>query len=197
MKKLFFTLVLAIASIYAMAQENTVTNNEVEPDTTFSTVTRVGNTYMVDGTAMNKRAFMGFLQSRDAVTYQTFRSAYQLAGAGWGLLAAGLALEISSFPVLMAGSVKSSQYAAENPTEEGSKEAADGVYSSVLAGYVMLIGGDIITVAGVTCISLGYVRMHQTADCYNATQKYKRKKAAGVNVALQSSRDGLGIALQF
>jgi len=196
MKKLLFTLVLAVVSVYAMAQESAAAPVAADADTMFQKVTRVGNTYSVGNNAMNSKAFMGYLQSRDAVSYQTFRSARNLANAGWGLLAVGLACEIASVPMLIYGTMNTAKSVTSETTGDEAAKKADQIANIAVASEMMLIGGGLVSTAGVVCISLGYVRMHETAEIYNGTMSYRRKQA-GMNVALQSSRDGIGIALQF
>jgi len=198
MKKLFFTLVLVFVSFCAKAQTdaNAAATTTSEYDTSSVMVTRIGNTYMVGNTAMNSKAFQGFLQSRDAISYQSFRSARTLANTGWGLLAVGLACEISAIPMLVYGTFDAAGSTTQATTGEEDLKQSAKIADIVVAADLMIVGGSLVTTAGVVCVSLGYVRMHQTADNYNALQSHRRK-STGVNVALQSSRDGLGLAFQF
>ena len=180
MKRLLIILFFAAVSMTAMAQ---VSDSSCVP------VIRIGNTYRVGDQFMNKKAFMGYLQSRDAISYQSFRSAYRLSNVGWGLFGGGLALSVGGFGVILASSVN----AATTP-----KADEKTVTSAALGGYTMMIIGDLTTISGIVCISLGYVRMHSTADSYNAYYGNRRQSTSvGINACLQTSSDGVGLALKF
>lgn len=106
---------------------------------------------------------MGFLQSRDAVNYNYFRSAYRLLNAGWGLFSGGLAV---------------------------------GIVGAFFGGYIVSSVGGIANTAGIVCLAVGYARMHNTVNNYNALNANRLRKSA-VDVALQSSQDGIGLAIRF
>lgn len=152
MRKIIFAVLLAMVFIPAIAQVGD-----------FSFVIRHDNTYIVGSVTMNKKAFMGFLQSRDAVNYNYFRSAYRLSNAGWGLFGGGLAV---------------------------------GIVGAFFGGYIVSSVGGIANTAGIVCLAVGYARMHNTVNNYNALNANRLRKSA-VDVALQSSQDGIGLAIRF
>lgn len=177
MKKIIFVLLFVVASLSLMAQE--------QYDTSAVLVSRIGNNYIANDALMNKKEFMDFLRLRDAISYSTFRSAYNLSNVGWGLFAGGLAVSVIVFPLMVTGVVGAS--AAGNTT---------GVFNSTMAGYTLMVIGDLTTIAGIACLGVGYARMHQTCDTYNALQGHRRKQS-GVALTIQSSNKGLGLALKF
>jgi len=161
MKKLFFSLILVLTSISAFAQD----------DVSYYVV-RNGNTYIAEGMTMNKKEFLGFLQSRDAINYSTFQSGYKLSNVGWGLFGGGLLLECIGIPFLWTN------------------------YNTNL-GYTFTVTGDLINTAGIICLAVGYARMHNTVNSYNTMTASRRNQQPAVAFALQSSRDGIGLAIQF
>lgn len=197
MKKFLILSVMILISSVAFGQtEETTTFQTTEQSVSqltadsASLVTRDANKYIANGEIMNKRAFMGFLKSRDAVAYNQFRNGYNLSLAGWVLLACGgvtmivglcglapnLGLLMVGFPLLKAtGEDKD----IENKTETFSW---------------ILLTGMATTVASVVCLGTGYGIMHNTPKIYNGNIT-KRKPVVTFN--LQSSRDGLGIAMRF
>lgn len=152
MRKIIFAVLLAMVFIPAIAQVG---------DSSF--VIRHDNTYIAGSVTMNKKAFMGFLQSRDAVNYNYFRSAYRLSNAGWGLFGGGLAV---------------------------------GVVGACFGSYIVSSIGGAANTAGIVCLAVGYARMHNTVNNYNALNANRLRKSA-VDVALQSSQDGIGLAIRF
>lgn len=154
MKNVVFAVLFALISIPATAQ---VDNSAF--------VVRYGNTYIAENMTMNKKAFMGFLQSRDAVNYNYFRSAYRLSNVGWGLFGGGLAVSVV------------------------------GAFFGQVGAVVSSVGG-LANTAGIVCLGVGYARMHNTVNNYNAIRAYGQQKPA-VNVTLQSSTDGIGFAIRF
>jgi len=158
MKKIVLLSLLVLMCTTSFAQ----TDEENPP------VIRSGNTYVAGYQVMNKKAFMGYLQSRDAVSYQLFQSAYQLSNVGWGLFGGGLLVECVSTALF--------------------------VNNYDIAGNLLYSASSCITISGIVCLAVGYSRMHDIPLTYNA-RIAKQKSNISLNVV--SSHDGVGIALSF
>jgi len=182
MKKIILIIVLVVAAISANAQQ-----------TTNYPVVRNGNTYLTDEGAMNKRAFLGYLQSRDAIAYNSFRSGYNLSQVGWGLFGAGLGMEVISIPMLIVGLGEgSTTYVSKNKDVVA---VATSLTSLTLGAYTMMYVGGAMATSGAICLIVGYVRMHNAADTYSFT--HARQQQPAVALGLQASRDGIGLAIRF
>jgi len=158
MKKIVLLSLLVLMCTTSFAQ----TEDENPP------VIRSGNTYVAGYQVMNKKAFMGYLQSRDAVSYQLFQSAYTLSNIGWGLFGGGLLVECAGSAVY---------YNAE-------KSAGNIIYSV----------GSSAVISGIICLAVGYSRMHDIPITYNARMQQKK---SNISLNVVSSHDGVGIALSF
>lgn len=156
--------------------------SQLTPDSA-SLVTRDANKYIANGEIMNKKAFMGFLKSRDAIAYKQFRTGYNLSLAGWVLLACGI-------PIMATGYVMTKEYMLEEALTLG----YIGNKGKIYAAFFTTILSCAATVSGIVCLGVGYARMHNTVNTYNASIT-NRKPVVTFN--LQSSRDGLGIAMRF
>lgn len=198
MKKFLILSVMILISFMAFGQTEETTTfqtteqsvSQLTPDSAYSLVTRDANKYIANGEIMNKRAFMGFLKSRDAIAYKQFRTGYNLSLAGWVLLACGgVTMTVGlcglglNFGMLMVGF-----HLLEATGEDKDIENKTETFSWIL------LTGMATTVASVVCLGTGYGIMHNTPKIYNGNIT-KRKPVVTFN--LQSSRDGLGIAMRF
>ena len=198
MKKFLILSVMILISFMAFGQTEETTTfqtteqsvSQLTPDSAYSLVTRDANKYIANGEIMNKRAFMGFLKSRDAIAYKQFRTGYNLSLAGWVLLACGgVTMTVGlcglgfNFGMLMVG-----HHLLEATGEDKDIENKTETFSWIL------LTGMATTVASVVCLGTGYGIMHNTPKIYNENIT-KRKPVVTFN--LQSSRDGLGIAMRF
>ena len=142
-----------------------------------SPVYRVGDRYMMDGQMMNKKEFKGYLQNTCPEAFQLFRNGYNLSIAGWSCFGAGLAINA-------AGSTMLRRYI------RGYAER-DRLYD---VGTALSSLGSAATVAGITCLAVGYTRMHKSVNLYNI-EKAKRPDLRWV---FSMKNDGsMGIAMQF
>ena len=142
-----------------------------------SPVYRIGDTYMMDGQMMNKKEFKGYLQNTSPEAFQLFNNGYKLSIAGWTCFGVGVALN-------SAGSAMVRRYVNNNTQK-------DNVY---YVGSALTSAGSSITVAGITCLGVGYARMHKAADLYNMEKANRPdlRFVFGVN-----SEGGVSVAMQF
>lgn len=177
MKRVFFLLVAIMSMLAAQAQ------------TQQSCVIRSGNTYIVDGQAMNKKAFDGFLKNTNATAYNKFNNGYKLSKAGWGLFGGGLGLETVAF-IMAAATPAVAMKTADNASDEAVVKTSVGYTTGMVLAYVV---GAAATTAGIVCLGVGYGRMHNAADVYNVD--CQKKPVA--ELQLTAGRGTIGLACKF
>lgn len=173
MKKFFLSFILlAMATIMVQAQDAT---HQYAP-----LVEPVGNYYFCGNQAMNKKQYGEFLSTRCEPAYKKFQSGYKCYQAGWALLGAGLAVDL-------AGSIVWALAPESTP---------DGKASTfTIAGGTLVIAGSCAILASLPTIYIGYIRMDESADIYNVSQRTASSTPAYWTV--QGSENGIGIALNF
>ena len=189
MKKILLTFMCTIALMlsaqFAAAQEIkmsddglTCTYTKADPNAasavtvaTNEPVYRAGNTYILGKQTMDKYQYAAYLRNTCPAAYAKFHTGYTLSSVGWGLLAGGLALELSS--AIMWWYSPNSYY---------------GHYAAV-NNFVGGLGHT-LTVASVPLLIIGYCKQHNSVGVYNSSigQPY---------FSLNASQDGVGIAFHF
>lgn len=134
-------------------------------------LTRSGNTYIYGNQVMDKKGTLEWLYTRNcSAAYEKFLSGFQTANVGWIMMCIGLTMDIAG-TIVIAKTVNST------------------------AGGVLMGLGGAFEIACIPTIAVGYSKMHQTVDVYNATCR----ATAQVKPywAIQASNNGLGIAYNF
>lgn len=183
MKKFFFLACLMMAAILA------------QPVQSASLVIRSGNKYIVDNRTYNKKEFCRYMDGRDMQTYQKFKSGMRVANAGWGLFAAGGALNIAGIGMLIGGvdNAVRTQTGESATAKAGDIEviAATEAGGIVIGGVLAVVVGSLLQTSSIICLGVGYGRMHNAADMYNiSAQNHFRAE-------LRPSSTGLGFALAW
>ena len=189
MKKILLTFMCTIALMlsaqFAAAQEIKMSDDglsctytKADPNAasavtvaTNEPVYRAGNTYILGKQTMDKYQYAAYLRNTCPAAYAKFHTGYTLSSVGWGLLAGGLALELSS--AIMWWYSPNSYY---------------GHYAAV-NNFVGGLGHT-LTVASVPLLIIGYCKQHNSVGVYNSSigQPY---------FSLNASQDGVGIAFHF
>lgn len=149
-----------------------------------SPVYRNGNSYMVDGQMMNKKAYKGYLQNTCPEAFNKFNSGYKTANAGWGLFGAGLGLETAAIAMAIATP------AIAVDKKEVDDKTMVGLSTGMALSYVT---GSLMTTAGIVCLAVGYAKMHSAADMYNTS--CAKKPVAELH--LTAGRNAVGLACKF
>ena len=144
---------------------------------------RIGNSYIVNQNVMNSRAYMGYLQNTSPEVYGRFKSGYVTAMTGWGLFAAGPILTLCiGLPVWLSG----------DPCFDDHYDSHKvALHAGFGIGFIAVGMGAFVS--GITCLGVGYGRMHRSADIYN----FHCANKPTTYWSLQSSANGLGLALHF
>ena len=126
---------------------------------------------------MNKREFKGYLPNTSPEAFQLFNNGYKLSIAGWTCFGTGLVIN-------SVGSAMVRRYLNSN-------EKKDATY---YVGSALTSAGSSITVAGITCLGVGYARMHKAADLYNIEKANRPdlRFVFGLN-----NEGGMSVAMQF
>ena len=142
-----------------------------------SPVYRIGDKYMMDGQMMNKKEFKGYLQNTSPEAFQLFQNGYKLSIAGWSCFGVGLAVNT-------VGTGMMRRYF-------NGKVQKDVVYE---IGASLASAGSGLTVAGITCLAVGYTRMHKAAHLYNIEKAHRPdlRWVFGMN-----NEGAMSLAMQF
>ena len=132
---------------------------------------------MMNGEMMDKREFKGYLKNTCPEAFELFNNGHKLSIAGWSCFGIGLAIN-----------------------SVGSSILTSCLRGQITQDYMLDISyslttlGAGVTVAGVTCLAVGYTRMHKAVNLYNI-EKAKRPDLRWV---FGMNRNGaMAVALQF
>lgn len=142
-----------------------------------SPVIRNGNDYVLDGQVMNKVAFNGYLQNTCPEAYNKFNSGYKLSKTGWGLFGAGLGVEVAALAMVFA-------YPAV---------ATQNTYGYLTGMTLAYVAGSGMTTAGIVCLAVGYGKMHNAAELYNASCASRQT----AELHLTAGPNSIGLACKF
>jgi hypothetical protein len=173
MKKIVFLLLMFIVATTAIqAQELTSTVNGGNN----ATLLQPAGGYIYYGNqAFNLKECADFLSTKHQPAYQTFLSGYKCYQAGWGLLGAGLGIDLIGSLIFA--------FAPE--------EGNDAMFYS---GIACLGVGVAALVASVPTIFVGYARLNRGVDEFNMNQVGATPQAYWT---IQGSQNGIGLALNF
>ena len=167
----------------AVTEQETISAQATAVQQPMGMTLRIGNSYIVNQNVMNSRAYMGYLQNTCPEVYGRFKSGYTTAMTGWGLFAAGPILTLCiGLPVWLSGDPCMYDH---YDSHKVALHAGFGI-GSIAVGMGAFI-------SGITCLGVGYGRMHRSADIYN----FHCANKPTTYWSLQSSANGLGLALHF
>ena len=173
----------AVVEQTAVAEQETISAQATAVQQPMGMTLRIGNSYIVNQNVMNSRAYMGYLQNTCPEVYGRFKSGYVTAMTGWGLFAAGPILTLCiGLPVWLSGDPCFDDH---YDSHKVALHAGFGI-GSIAVGMGAFI-------SGITCLGVGYGRMHRSAEIYNFLCANKPT----TYWSLQSSANGLGLALHF
>lgn len=142
-------------------------------------LTRSGNTYFYDGKAMDKKAYIRFLETNCPAAWQKANTGYKTATAGWCLLGIGAALEMSGIVGVVTTAIYTDSYATAN---------------TMLGLTAMYYIGGVSVLASIPTICVGYAKMHNSVDVYNVSCTASEARPY---LSVQAGQNGIGLALNF
>ncbi|MBR5238649.1 MAG: hypothetical protein IKV26_08140 [Paludibacteraceae bacterium] len=172
MKKILFLMMMLMMATTAIKAQETTT---IEGSNNATLLQVAGNYLYYGDQVMTKKECVNFLATRDQAAYKTFKSGLQCYNAGWGLVGAGLGIDLLGSILIAYAPVKDS--------------------SAMLYSGVTCIGlGAAAILASIPTIFIGYARLNNGIDMFNMNQA---KSIPQAYWTLQGSQDGIGLALHF
>ena len=145
------------------------------------------NEYTIGEEWVSKSTYYNFMKDNKYTCYPAFKDfnkGHKMTLAGWSLFGAGLAM----FGMGL-GLMGSQGY------NDFNDKLRYGGYDDFKAGFSFVIIGSAVTACSVPILSVGYYKKNNAYKVYN--NNCAPKKTTAVTLNLQSSSDGLGLALQF
>lgn len=152
------------------AVEEEETAEETKDEAGNRWIIRDGNTYYYDGMPMKKDVYESFLLEHCPGAYNHYYSGRKLARSGWGLF--GGAVGAAAVVGLLQGFI---------PNNNG----------VIVACWAI---PDLMLVASIPVLCVGYSRMHRSADTFNTMCADKQPQAYW---SINASQNGIGLALNF
>lgn len=139
-------------------------------------------------TRMDKQAYLRFIQNNCPEAWQRYLQGNKLWKAGWGLLGAGIGVEmLIGVPLYCAGLVNSVNDAVYYNSYSSYN------YALVASGAAFITIGSLMEAGSIPLLIVGGIRRNNTHEVYNASCA----KPNTVSLNLQSSANGIGLALKF
>lgn len=185
MKHFLAILLLAVTTFAFGAEKVTILTNSEEKISTTNTptnseyVNRKGNSYLLNGYIMNKKAFMNTLYTTCPTAYNHFNKGYKLSNVGWGLFGGGLGVATAGVLISGIGAIQSTKGQTN--------------YGAVIGDLFIIAGSDFVT-AGIVCLSIGYGKMHNSVDLYNIKLEAQQPKPT---LSVNYTGTGAGIAIAW
>ena len=147
------------------------------------------NEYIIGGEWTSRKNYYQYLKDNRIAcvpAYKQFNQGHKMTLAGWSLLGAGTAMFGMGLGLFLGVPHDDLSYRLDK----------NGDYRDELrAGFSFLIIGSAVTACSVPLLSVGYYKKNNAYKVYN--NNCAPKKTTAVTLNLQSSSDGLGLALQF
>ncbi len=161
------SIIYANGSVSTFTQTQTnQANSQLQPG---SLITRSGKTYFYNGKGMSEAEYMAFVQNNCYEAWQSHQSGKKLVKNGWAFFGVGLGCFVLSIPLAFA---PYSLY-----------------YDPILWG-----AGAGFLISSAVCLPIGYSRVHNSHEIYNAQCA---RKTASLEFGIQTSQNGIGLAMKF
>lgn len=175
-----------VVPIGAQKGTKTEARTQFPTDSVRPSVYRSGNYYFVGTEQLSMKEFMWYLEDTRDELYKDYHSGYVVSKVGWPLFYIGLS-------VTVVGSFFSIIGALVTPhSQAGNGEEMQATINSI--ALPIALSGAAVTGAGITCLGVGYARMHKVGDMYNVVHPNKQPET---ELKVISSANGVGIALAW
>ncbi len=134
-----------------------------------SLITKSGKTYFYNGKNMSETEYVAFVQNNCYEAWQSYQNGKKLVKNGWTFFGVGLGCFVVSIPLMWA---PYSLY-----------------YDPILWG-----AGAGFLISSVVCLPIGYARVNNSHEIFNAQCA---RKTAKLEFGIQSSQNGIGLAMKF
>ena len=215
MKRIIFIL-LAVLGLCGMAQAQVGVGyyrsgyGSIQKAQDVGPLTRNHNIYYYHGKPMKRAEMVQLLNANCKEAYDYYRKQQKIERAGWGLFGAGIVMTLGLGVPMMIIGINNQEEAYKNWHNDGYSQYYDTPeYKSAEATWDAGLGfvciGPITSVGvGVPMIIAGNVQKKNAHKVYNTWCGYKEleqetssRENNSVELRLQSSSNGLGLALSF
>lgn len=166
----------------AAAVENPAVVEEALPQVPLFTMD--DDIYYLGDRRFTEAEYLAFVQENCQPAYEAFMKGAKLRKTGWQLLASGL-------PILTAGIVLCGVGVGVG-YEQGNKQLGDGL---CIPGAILIGVGTGLSIGSIPCLIVGSVKKNNSYEVYN--EDCAPKPTATLDFRLQTSRNGIGLAMRF
>lgn len=140
--------------------------------------------YYLGDRRFTEAEYLAFVQENCQPAYEAFMKGAKLRKTGWQLLASGL-------PILTAGIVLCGVGVGVG-YEQGNKQLGDGL---CVPGAIFIGVGTGLSIGSIPCLIVGSVKKNNSYEVYN--EDCAPKPTATLDFRLQTSQNGIGLAMRF
>ncbi|MBO6075280.1 MAG: hypothetical protein J6P74_09150 [Paludibacteraceae bacterium] len=140
--------------------------------------------YYLGDRRFTEAEYLAFVQENCQPAYEAFMKGAKLRKTGWQLLASGL-------PILTAGIVLCGVGVGVG-YEQGNKQLGDGL---CIPGAILIGVGTGLSLGSIPCLIVGSVKKNNSYEVYN--EDCAPKPTATLDFRLQTSQNGIGLAMRF
>ena len=162
--------------------EETAAMEEVLPQAALFTMD--DDIYFLGDRKFTEAEYLAFIQENCQPAYEAFMKGAKLRKTGWQLLASGL-------PILTAGIVLCGVGVGVG-YEQGNKQLGDGL---CIPGAILTSVGTGLSIGSIPCLIVGSVKKNNSYEVYN--EQCAPKPTATLDFRLQTSQNGIGLAMRF
>ena len=150
--------------------------------------------YSYGGNQMDEKAFREFLYKNNSRAYADYMKGRKLIGAGWGTFSAGLVSLLAIGTGLFVGGLDA--YYVYSDYGYGWWEPN---YELIYSGIAFMSIGGILTATSIPILGVGYAKKKRAYDLrnYSYTANNSMPTQPAVSLSVQSSQNGIGLALNF
>lgn len=207
MKRTLFILITLCAVVVTQAQVGVgyyrSGYGSVQKTQEVGPLTRNGKIYYYHGRPMKEAEMVQLLNDNCKEAYNYYKKQQRIANAGWGLFGTGIGMVILGGGLLGgSGAIDLKDYPAYSAERD---KLYDKQYALQWSGIAFMCGGAVITGGiGMPMIIAGYAQKRNAHKVYNTWCGYKeleqetsQRDVTPLELRLQSSPNGLGLAISF
>lgn len=158
--------------------------------------------YSYGTTQMDRKAYADFLNKNCPKAFLKYHLCEKMIVSGWVLFSVGIVMTIVGYPMYFVhvdhyhASFSDHYYFDDHEVSESEyNRKMDLLRSSRIVGITMGAVGSAAVVSSLVILPVGYTYRKQAMNIFNNQCAYKRTTACTFN--LQSSSNGIGVALRF
>lgn len=151
-----------------------------------SLIVKKDNYYLLGEQQMDEAQYVDFIKANCAAAYEAYEKANNLRQTGFKLLGAGIGVTAGGVTVLALGGILS-----------GALESGFPMIPCGVIGGVCTIVGNGLLIGSIPCLVIGSVKKNKSYEVYNEICAPSSTNVTKLEFNLQSSQDGLGIAMRF